>query len=383
MLAHLEALHGSTAGTDQSICIAWTAAQQPWTHVWPTWETIQEDMVPPTERHFWRNWLRNGRHHWNMYTGVCSYKPAKAALWRKQENVQEVPGVWADLDVKPGVEGHFQSQDELEAFIAKLPPMTMRIASGSGGVHGYWLFDQRCSAGDRTRDLLDGWHEYMRVVADGRQVDYVQEIARVLRVAGTVRWTKVGDSDETSQHTWNRVELQHVASERYSALDFEAFVQPHLTAKREREQAARTRWTANREAALASLERRGLKMSTQVMLEQLFNTTQDWEPLLTAAGWTLNTDRRGRDGNNACRYWTRPGKDPKDGGSASTDFRGSNVITFFSAEIPQLDELVVPGLTTGNNHGASTKYRFALITMYGNDEGRLVRDIARGKGRVA
>jgi hypothetical protein len=76
---------------------------------------------------------------WDLYTG-CATLNAKPSKGRgARADVASVPGVWCDLDVRPGVESAFQSASEIDAYIAKLPEPTLTVASGSGGRHCYWL----------------------------------------------------------------------------------------------------------------------------------------------------------------------------------------------------------------------------------------------------
>lgn len=56
--------------------------------------------------------------------------------------------------------------------------------------------------------------------------------------------------------------------------------------------------------------------------------TVTWHDLLTADGWTHHhTDRNGED------HWTRPGKDTRDGTSATTGYQGSDVLKVFTSSM--------------------------------------------------
>jgi hypothetical protein len=60
---------------------------------------------------------------------------------RRQDNIASYSSIWMDLDVKPGA---YATTDEayeaLDAFIdaVGLPPASVEVLSGSGGVHVYW-----------------------------------------------------------------------------------------------------------------------------------------------------------------------------------------------------------------------------------------------------
>jgi hypothetical protein len=50
----------------------------------------------------------------------------------------------------------------------------------------------------------------------------------------------------------------------------------------------------------------------------------DWAVILERNGWSLSHQ------SNGTRFWTRPGKNPRDGHSASTDYRGCGLLYVFS-----------------------------------------------------
>lgn len=56
-----------------------------------------------------------------------------------------------------------------------------------------------------------------------------------------------------------------------------------------------------------------------------------WSDLLGRDGWTY--DRTGRDGEER---WVRPGKDKRDGISATVNYRGSDVLKVFTSSVPHL-----------------------------------------------
>lgn len=57
-----------------------------------------------------------------------------------------------------------------------------------------------------------------------------------------------------------------------------------------------------------------------------------WDELLTADGWT-----RLKDGPEGEQRWTRPGKNPRDGISATVGYKGSDVLKVFTSSVPELD----------------------------------------------
>ena len=64
-----------------------------------------------------------------------------------------------------------------------------------------------------------------------------------------------------------------------------------------------------------------------------YNAQTTWEDLLTRDGWTLaKTDRHGE------QHWVRPGKDPRDGTSATIGHNGNDALIVFTSSIPWLPE---------------------------------------------
>ena len=59
-----------------------------------------------------------------------------------------------------------------------------------------------------------------------------------------------------------------------------------------------------------------------------FNTTHTWHNLLTADGWTWSHQDKNTD------YWVRPGKQPRDGISATTNWNGLDLLIIFSTNAP-------------------------------------------------
>jgi hypothetical protein len=64
-----------------------------------------------------------------------------------------------------------------------------------------------------------------------------------------------------------------------------------------------------------------------------YNAKTTWEQLLIPDGWTLaKTDRHGE------QHWVRPGKDPRDGTSATIGHNGNDALIVFTSSIPWLPE---------------------------------------------
>jgi hypothetical protein len=59
-----------------------------------------------------------------------------------------------------------------------------------------------------------------------------------------------------------------------------------------------------------------------------FNATHNWHNLLTMDGWTWSHQEKNAD------YWVRPGKNPRDGISATTNWNGLDLLIIFSTNAP-------------------------------------------------
>jgi hypothetical protein len=82
----------------------------------------------------------------------------------------------------------------------------------------------------------------------------------------------------------------------------------------------------------------------------LFAAATTWADLLTADGWTLH--HIDRDGE---QHWTRPGKNPREGTSATTGYKGSDVLKVFTSSVQHL------GLDEGDTY---TKLGYLAATRF-------------------
>lgn len=83
----------------------------------------------------------------------------------------------------------------------------------------------------------------------------------------------------------------------------------------------------------------------------LWAAATPWDTLLGGDGWTLHhSDRAGE------QYWTRPGKQRRDGCSATVGYRGADVLKVFTTSIP--------GLQADRTY---TKLGYLAATRYGGD----------------
>ncbi len=108
----------------------------------------------------------------------------------KSEDAVAIPGVWADLDVAgPGHkgEGLFESREEALAFLRGLPLKPSIIVWSGNGIHSHWLMKESVERGDKIEmsALTVGWENYLKS-RTSRHLDTVSDLARVLRVPGTL-----------------------------------------------------------------------------------------------------------------------------------------------------------------------------------------------------
>jgi hypothetical protein len=91
-----------------------------------------------------------------------------------------------------------------------------------------------------------------------------------------------------------------------------------------------------------------------------YNAETAWADILSADGWSIHSGRRGRDGDY--ELWTRPGKTPDEGASASLYYGGSNSLKVFTSS--------VSGLTQDQ---AYDPLGYLAATKHGGDIGKAVK----------
>ena len=97
---------------------------------------------------------------------------------RNKANVEEIPGVWADLDFK----GVNHTLEEIRAALAKLKCLPSLVVRSGHGLHLYWLLDKGIHAQIHAVRI----ENVLRALADHIGGDtQVCEIARLMRLPGT------------------------------------------------------------------------------------------------------------------------------------------------------------------------------------------------------
>lgn len=206
-----------------------------------------------------------------------------------------VPALWADIDVEgPNHRGGHPLPPTLEAGVSlvndfPLPP-TALVKSG-GGLQGWWFLTEPLEAAG-AGDLLCAWGATWVELARRRawHVDNVFDVARIMRLPGTYN-RKTVPVPVTAKAVWSRL---------YQPEDFE----PHLLEPPAPPDPGPVR------IPYIGPERPG----------DAFNAVRTGGDILIRAGWTLARRSGGEE------HWTRPGKDPKDGTSATVYADGHTTI---------------------------------------------------------
>lgn len=291
--------------------------------------------------------------NWNIYIQVC---PIKEDVTLKQRgtksNVDYVPGVWADLDVK---DGGFSSQKEILKWLNELELLpTIVASSGSSGVHAYWKlrWDEK-----GNEALVDSWWSYLDEMAGERKIDKLIDITRILRLPGTIRFPK---KEETSGKLGSVSIISIYPERRYSVSQIQE-VSADAMARKAAERKRTIAKIAERRAQVDEMARSLIDSSGRwgylqaiAHVEDYVNENWQWANILEPFGWKYR--RTLPDGS---KEWARPGQSDR---SAVVDYEGSPVMSLLSmSESTGLADLKDAGVPL-------TKYTVALRLMFNDDE---------------
>lgn len=300
----------------------------------------------------------DGNNKWNLYFGVAPIKE-DVSLFRRgtEDNVSHVPGVWADIDVKP--EG-FTSQKEILKFLQglKLTPSII-CGSGSGGVHAYW----KLPWGEKgNKELVERWWSYLDEAAgEGRSIDKLIDTTRILRIPGSVYFPK-----EKSGGKVGSVVLIYLSTTTYSVSELRTASEEAYQTKMTKRKSVINNDAQNRLdmdslakglMANAKGNRWGIYRAISE-LETYVNTQMTWEEILEPHGWTFMRTLR-----DESKEWARPGRRER---SAVVDFEDSPVMSLLSSS----EETGLSDLKDA--HIALTKFRVCLRLMFGDDNKLMV-----------
>lgn len=133
----------------------------------------------------------------NVYFGIGLHPQALGSGKRgKAEGVIAIPGLWLDIDIKGEAHKGDKLPPDLGAALELLdecgPPPSVVVNSGHG-LHAWWLFaepwvfanaDERKAAQELVRRFQRQFQE--RAVKRGWRIDSTPDLARVLRLPGTM-----------------------------------------------------------------------------------------------------------------------------------------------------------------------------------------------------
>ncbi len=233
------------------------------------------------------------------------------------QDVTHIPALWVDIDITDN-EHHktaHQLPPDIDAAVAlahELGPPPSALISTGGGVHAWWFLDEPLDVtipaihAVQAGALLTRWGATWQAIAGrhGWHLDNVADLARVMRVPGTFNHKSSPPRPVTA--------LLYEPDRRYGAGDLDELLEdppgPHTPAP-----------PAPGDGGGG--DRPGDQWNDQhTCLEEL-----------QRAGWTHHHDDR----TSGDSHWTRPGKDRREGSSA-TVFADNGRCTVFTDAIPQL-----------------------------------------------
>jgi hypothetical protein len=169
-----------------------------------------------------------------IYTGVAWGVKAYGAHQRiKAKEAAGIPALWSDIDIagpghkKPNLPPSFMSAME---FLDEYAPEPSLLVWSGHGIQAWWLFKEPWLF-ESEEDRADGmklaldWNNYIRHAAKavGWDVDAVHDLARVMRVPGTIN-AKEGEAPVLS-------ELRSDSMEQYEHIAFTQRMQSYYSAE--------------------------------------------------------------------------------------------------------------------------------------------------------
>ena len=209
-----------------------------------------------------------------------------------------IPALWVDIDVEgPNHKGGHPLPPSIEAayqLIQAFPLAATAVVRSGGGLQGWWLLQEPVDVNQTTLELLRAWGTTWVELARRRSwhLDNVFDAARIMRLPGT--WNRKQPDNPAA------VTAKAIWARRYNPSDFE----PHLL-----EPAAPPDPGPGRIPYIGP-ERPG----------DAFNAVRSGADILGRAGFTHA--RRSGDED----HWTRPGKETRDGTSATVYADGHTTI---------------------------------------------------------
>lgn len=245
----------------------------------------------------------------------------------------EFVGFWADLDIQgPGHKTDKPLPRTVEDCLAiietsGLPAPTEWVHSG-GGMYPWWLLPQpiKMASSEHLEAFIEHSANWQRVIELASQkLGYhygagVGDLTRVLRIPGTVN-RKVDDYPTLCD--W-RIDLS--SSRPYGITELTTAMTA-ASGRLEPPKKTETRPVAGFTPPKTATGTSALRPGDD------FNNSTTWHQLLQADGAEIFRDR-----GIGYIEWTRPGKDRRDGMSATTGYKGSDVLKVFTDMWPNLEQ---------------------------------------------
>lgn len=268
-----------------------------------------------------------------------------------------LPALWADVDIAGPGHAHntrnglpLPPDEETARGIIQacnLPEPTLWVHSG-GGLYPWWMLkDTYCIQDEddllRARYLSRTWHEVIAHAAETLNLFYgteVADLARVLRVVGTVN-RKVADNPRQCRLSSGGSGELYTFRELMEAANEAKLLIPVPEAAR-----------------LSVPVPRAESADDELRPGDDFNVRGDWQEILVPQGWQVHHSR----GDTV--YWTRPGKELRDGYSATTGRAAdADRLYVFSSSTPFTPEL------------AYSKFAAYSLLVHGGDYSAAAREL--------
>lgn len=252
----------------------------------------------------------------DVYVGVNISEEVDPKRRATNKDIKSVLGVAADLDVK---EGGFRDTEQILDLLRGLEIWpTCVVESGSGGVHAWWRFTEPVTP-DAGKELMSRWWSHLNLQASqvGASVDKLTDIARMLRLPGSLRWPRKSDEGVVGL-----VSLRYAAGPGEGRTEATKFLDVSNDAWKL--QLQRRTNTRNTEKVLFSSSGVGnatgkwADLRRYAGIEDWFNENVSWDFILEHAGWNfIRIDASDR------AEWGRPGRMEK---SAVVDWPESPLV---------------------------------------------------------
>lgn len=286
------------------------------------------------------------------YSAVTLHRPEKGRGGLR--HVKEVPGVWLDIDVKPG--GFADQESALQILRDSPLSPTAIVLTGSGGMHGYWRLDHPVDC-DTGRELNLRWWSLLSDMAYPVEIDRLTDPSRVLRVPGAIRWPKKIGEKTAQVHLLFQQDVSYTKEEIESQT--EAVWAEHLSRiERTKARVIENKARAHELVLNSELveENKWLFYMQLAGVEEMFNEKYSWDSVLEPQGWT----RLGEDEDQRV-LWSRPGDGWRK--SATTDWPDSPHIMSLFSTAPETGLLELH-----DSEIALTKYRVWVQLVWDGDE---------------